>query len=171
MQQVADFRTLQFSLLNVRNSGEYIGRGSYRKLYVIENTIRVMIHSVLSAQLGTTQWWVLTVDQPTMDKIQRVKNNYKLGPGPSLPGKHDIYYLFLPDLTEIINNNAHLIRPIIPDIDQWRINLDRIHFPRNIVGHMNWLHKIDENEIHKTYKNINSIIKYMRVSSISILIP
>lgn len=63
------------------------------------------------------------------------------------PGSHDIYYVDLSDLNEIIRANSHLFLPVIPDIDAWMARIEQIRLPRNIVAHMNWPHATDRKRI------------------------
>lgn len=170
MPTVVDYRTLPFYITKLGDAGRYIGRGSYRKLYVIENALRVVIHSVLSAQIGPS-WWDMAVDTPLNQKVQRVKNDYIRNPGHTSPSTHDLYFLFLPDLNYLIRPNSHLFLPIIPDIDQWILRIERIRLPRNIVGHMNWLNKTDTKEIDNTYAEVKILMRALSQSSIEIVIP
>lgn len=68
MPPIPDFRTRPFSLGAVNASGASLGRTAYRKLYAIENILRVVIHSVLTAQIGP-DWWAFEVDPDLQDKV------------------------------------------------------------------------------------------------------
>ena len=60
MPTVRDFKKYSFHPSRIDRCGRHIGSKLYWKLYAIENTIRVVIHSVLSAQIGN-QWWAAAV--------------------------------------------------------------------------------------------------------------
>jgi len=62
MPRVLDFRLYSFQPNRIARCGRKIGRDVYWKLYVIENTIRIVIHSVLTAQINAN-WWSAAVDQ------------------------------------------------------------------------------------------------------------
>jgi hypothetical protein len=167
---IVDYRTLAFTTTRVGDSGRYIGRAAYWKLYVIENVVRIVIHSVLSAQIGAN-WWTVAVDPDTLRTVQRVRRSYTRRPWHTIPGKHDLYFVFLPDLIKIMQGNSHLFLPTIPDIDQWIVRLEQIRIPRNIVGHMNWLNSIDKSLIDTTYVDFKSLMKRLSASRLTITIP
>ena len=54
----SDFRNFAFDSKRISTSGKDVGAKVYPKLYAIENLIRVVVHSVLTAQLGQN-WWTL----------------------------------------------------------------------------------------------------------------
>lgn len=136
MPSVSDFRTYAFDRARVDTAGRNIGRQVYWKLYAIENLLRVLVHSVLTLQVGAN-WWTVTVDPKLQQRVTYHMKEYASSPWHSTPGKHDIYYTFLSDLSKIITVNSHLFKPIIPDIDQWIARIEQVRLPRNIVGHMN----------------------------------
>jgi hypothetical protein len=170
MPTAVDYRTLPFSISTIGDSGKYLGRSAYWRLYVIENLVRILVHSVLTAQIGPT-WWTNAVDPKTSQKIQAVKEDYSKQPQHSSPGAHNIYYLFLPDLLKIILANSHLFRPLIPDIDQWVVRIESVRLPRNIVGHMNWLNTPDEQLIDALYSDLRTLIRKLSRSGMPISIP
>src|SRR5207245_6824364 len=124
MPAAVDFRTRAFNADNVDASGKSIGRKVYWKLYASENLVRIIIHSVLSAQIGAN-WWDVAVDAGIKKQIERFKTSYKQQPWHSHPGAHDIYYTYLADMNEIIRSNSHLFLPVITDIDQWIARIEQ----------------------------------------------
>lgn len=170
MPTAVDYRTLPFSVTAIGDSGKYLGRSAYWRLYVTENLVRVLVHSVLSAQIGPT-WWAIAVDPAINQKIERMKRDHSRQPRHSSPGAHNIYYLFLSDMPKIILANSHLFRPIMPDIDQWVLRIEDVRLPRNIVGHMNWLNTLDEQLIDALYSDLRTLIRKLARSGISITIP
>ncbi len=172
MAAIQDFRTLSgFTLENVRKSGLGIGRGAYWKLYAVENYYRVLIHSILLAQLGNG-WWALVVDPTMQRKINGFKPMYASRPWHSKPGRHDIYYTDLYDLNEIARTSAHLLRTVVPDIDQWLVKIDAIRLPRNIVAHMNFPNKNDQKRIDVLYQDVRQLMYFLdQTATITTLIP
>ena len=170
MPIAVDYRTLAFNTTLIGDSGKYIGRSAYWKLYAIENLTRILVHSVLSAQISPA-WWAVAIDPDTNRQVQKTKKSYAKQPWHSAPGGHDIYYLFLPDLRKIIFTHSHLFRPIIPDIDAWILRIEDIRLPRNIVGHMNWLNVADEHQIDSTYSDMKALIRRLSQSGITLTIP
>jgi hypothetical protein len=118
MPTTNDFRNYAFDPARVDAAGKNIGQKVYWKLYAIENLVRVIVHSILTAQVGAN-WWTVAVDPGIQGSVQHRRSDYTNRPWHSTPGKHDVYYAFLSDLSKIITANSHLFRPVIPDIDQW----------------------------------------------------
>ncbi|WKZ41259.1 MAG: hypothetical protein QY328_04305 [Anaerolineales bacterium] len=170
MPDAVDFRTLPFGINKVSISGKYIGKSAYWRLYAIENLFRILVHSVLSVQI-TSNWWEVVIDKDKNKQVQKFKQNYLNQPGATLPGRHDIYYLYLSDLTKIMTSHSNLFIPIIPDVDQWIIRLEQIRLQRNIVGHMNWLSTNDISRIDQTYKDAKKLMREFSRSGMTTLIP
>src|SRR5947208_3211909 len=123
MVMSSDFRRALFATRRVELSGRSIGRREYWRLYTIENLLRVIIHSLLRHQYPGRNWWTEAVDATIQSKVVRVMADYATQPAHSIPGRHEIYYVFLRDLIEIMRANGHLLLPAIPDLDQWLVKL------------------------------------------------
>lgn len=165
-----DFRTRPFHMTTIGDSGRNIGSSVYWKLYAIENLLRVIIHSVLTAQIGP-HWWSLVADPKLQGNVQRIEQDYARKPRHSPPGRHYIYYVFLRDLNRIVLASINHFRPIIPDIDQWLSRLENIRLPRNIVGHMNWPNAFDRQMIDQTYLQMKTLFREFSRSGPPIIIP
>lgn len=159
MATASDFRDVTiFKLSNVGASGKDVGRNVYWKLYVIENTVRIIIHSVLTAQINMN-WWGTATTPTLQKKALGLRKKYMTSPWHTVPGNHDIYYIDLADLNEIIRANSHLFLPVIPDIDQWMARIEQIRLPRNVVAHMNWPNKTDRKRIDVFVYDIESLAR------------
>jgi hypothetical protein len=165
-----DFRTYAFNPDRLSAAGKNVGQQVYWKLYAIENLVRVMTHSVLTAQVGT-DWWTKTVDPGIRGNVQRRRADYTNQPWHSTPGKHDIYYVLLPELSRIITANSHLFKPLIPNIDAWIARIEQLHLPRNIVGHMNWPHRTDRQRIDVVYSDLHQLVQQLAASGTAFSIP
>jgi hypothetical protein len=165
-----DFRTQPLALSAISDCGRYTARNSYWRLYAIENVLRVIAHSVLTIQISPS-WWSVAVSPTVDDKVQRVKADYHRQPHRSNPGNHDIYYLFLPDLTKIVSIHADLFRPIVPDVDTWIARLEGIRLPRNIIGHMNWLNSADRTDVDSLYKDLRRLHRRLQNEGVNLIIP
>jgi hypothetical protein len=161
---------MSFDTERLKASAFSVGRTDYRKLYCIENALRVAVHSVLGAQLGQN-WWVLAVDKKIRDDVDRLKAKYAAAPGRTPAGRHEIYYTFLPDLAEIIRANTHVLRPAIPDIDYWLVTLERLRNPRNLVGHMNWASRADKRQIQHAFADAIRMLQSLTDGGIRLLNP
>jgi len=172
MPAVKDYRTYAaLDLAKVDAAGKDLGKGVYWKLYAIENMVRVLVHSVLTAQIGAT-WWA-TVAPPWMKKevLDRI-NRYANNPWHSDPGKHEVYHCLLTELIRIMGDNVNQFTPVIPQATAWVGKLEQLKLPRNVVGHMNWLSKADRQRIDVIHADIQALLKQVASSgTVPILIP
>lgn len=167
---MSDFRTYAFDRARVDAAGRNIGSRVYWKLYAIENLLRVLVHSVLTAQAGAN-WWTVTVEPKLRRRVADRMKEYASRPWHSTPGKHDVYYTFLSDLSKIITVNSHLFKPIIPDIDQWVARIEQVRLPRNIVGHMNWPSTTDRQRIDVCHADLQQLVQQLASQGVTLNVP
>ena len=170
MTIVADFRESAFAPPRLDQCAKFVGRTAYWKLYAIENIFRVVVHTVLSAQLGRG-WWDLAVNPTIRSLAERRRQNYAQKPWYSSPGPHDIYYTLLAELNEIIRANSDLFRPVVPDVDQWIVGLESLRLPRNVVGHMNYPGRNDQKRIDVFYEDCKKLVAQIAASGLPLVIP
>ncbi len=165
-----DFRIKPLSLNAIIECGRYSGRFSYWRLYVIENVIRLIIHSILTAQISP-EWLSFALSSKKAKGIKDRKADYQSQPDRANPGNHDIYYLYLGDLTKIINEHAGLFDRYISDIDTWITRLESIRLPRNIIGHMNWPNNKDRADMDRLYRDIKRLEQQLQKHGLRLIIP
>lgn len=170
MPLVRDFRNLSFKLERIDRCGRHVGSKLYWKLYSVENTVRIAVHSILSAQLGAN-WWALAVSPTIMSKATRFRAAYAAKPKNASPGISDIHLIFLGDLTEIIRANSNLFLPIVPDTHNWISTLEAIRVPRNLVGHMNFPNAFDRHAIDSAFAQLPSLLANLALHGVSVLVP
>ncbi len=165
-----DFRNYAFSQVRVERCGKYIGRYNYWKLYAIENVLRVILNSVLSRQIGSN-WWTVAVDPDVQRKATNVRAAYVSRPWHTPAGSHDIYYVFLPDISNIMRANGHLLAPVIPTINTWITRIDDIRIPRNLVGHMNFPNLGDRQRIDALHRDMGTLIAQVQSHGLTVQVP
>lgn len=170
MPIVRDFRNYSFLSTRVDRCGRDIGSKAYAKLYAVENTIRVVIHSVLSIQIGAN-WWTVAVDPKIAARAQAFRKSYAAKPKNANPGVHDIHLVFLTDLTEIIRANSHLFTPIVPTTNTWIATLENMRVPRNLVSHMNFPNAYDRAAIDNAYALLPSLLSDLTRFPIPVNVP
>ncbi len=171
MPKVTDFRQLPFDTGAITAGGKYIGRKTYWKLYAIENIFRIVIHSILSVQIPKPDnWWDVAVDDAIKQKAERFKMSYLRKTWHGKPGAHDIYYIDLKDLNEIIRANANLFDPVIPNLDHWMLGIEDLRLPRNVIAHMNFPTANDVKRIDVFYEDCLKLMSLVE-TKLSLLIP
>ena len=170
MPATKDFRTYPFNADRLDAAGKNVGQRVYWKLYAIENLVRVMTHSVLTAQVGA-DWWNTAVDPGIREGAQRRRADYTKQSWHTTPGNHDIYYALLTDLSRIIAANSHLFKPLVHDVDGWIARIEQLRLPRNIVGHMNWPHKTDRQRIDVVHSDLQQLVQQLAASGTALSIP
>lgn len=171
MAGTQDFRGFPFSRSRVDDCGRYVGHQTYWKLYAIENYLRVILHSVLSVQISA-QWLDATLSPETKNTIERVKQDYLRKGIHTSPGSHDIYYVYLSDLTKIMASTSHLLGKVIKDVDAWVAKIEGVRIPRNLVGHMNFPNTADRKRIEALHGELSALMqKLENASGLAIKIP
>jgi hypothetical protein len=170
MPLVRDFRNAFFRLDRIDRCGRYVGSKLYWKIYAIENTLRVVVNSVLTLQIGAN-WWSVAVDPNVVLKASRFRAHYAAKPRNASPGIEDIHLVFLSDLTEILRANSNQFLPLVADTDNWIAALEAIRVPRNLVGHMNFPNTFDKSAIDSAYSQLPSLISQLTTNGVPILVP
>ena len=169
MPKRIDFREVALSPDSLRRSGRYIGSHTYWKLYSVENIFRVVIHSILTPNIPQ-DWWTVAVDPTIQAKASRFRTKYINRAWHGKPGVHNIYYIDLKDLNEIIRANANLFVPVIPNIDKWMVGIEDMRLPRNIVAHMNFPDSNDQKRIDVFHSDCLSLLAGVG-AKIQLLVP
>lgn len=170
MPVVRDFRNYSYKYARVDRCGRDVGSKIYWKLYAIENTVRIVIHSVLTEQLGAN-WWSLAVDGRISGNVSRRRTSYAAKPQNANPGSGGIHLLLLSELTEILRANSNQFIPVVPDTANWIATLEGIRVPRNLVGHMNFPNSFDRTAIDSAYSQLPALIGHLSANGVPVLVP
>ncbi len=170
MATSVDFRSHAFDLARVEKTGKSVGRGPFAQLYAAENLVRVVINSVLLVQRGPN-WWLTSVDPRLQGQAARFAARHAAKPWYSTPGAHGLYYLFVSDLAEIIRANSHLFLPLVPDVHLWLLKIEDLRVPRNVVCHMNFPTKVDQQRIAVFYNDVRRLASQLASTGLAIKVP
>jgi hypothetical protein len=170
MARNLDYRRFAFDESRVKSSGASVGMGPYRDLYIAENLLRVLIHSVLTVQIPTG-WWPVAVDTPRRNKALNVAAQLPVRRAHKQPGAHGLYYLFLPDLTEIVRANSNLFVHLMPDVLIWLTEIERVRLPRNTVAHMNYPSAAQRRRITELRVDMSRRIRAVSAAGVTIRLP
>lgn len=165
-----DYRAFAFDLVLVDSSAKSVARDPYRKLYAAENILRVVVSSVLIAQLGP-DWWAIAASPTLQQETARRRLRHQKRPWHGSPGSHPIYFTLLSELSALMQNNKNLFQPAVPDIDAWISRIDQVLIPRNIVGHMNWPSSTDRNRISVFHDDLKALAKHLQTVGVGLVIP
>jgi hypothetical protein len=170
MPAARDFRRARvFAIPKVAANGRDIGKVIYWKLFVVENLVRVALHSVMSLELGAG--WLEEVAGPDLKKkITWRREDYGDNPWNTKPGAHDLYYLDLKDLGELVRSHSHLFKPILTNIDHLVGEIERCRLPRNVVAHMSSPSEIDRKRIDVLHADISKAVEEL-ASKVKISVP
>lgn len=172
---VQDFRNYSYSNDRILACGKYLGKNTYWKIFVIENLIRIIIHSILSIQYHKGSEWWDDLAGDAKKSYERNKQRYLNQEAQlySTPGLHPLYFVDIKDLNEIIRANKPLFVTVLSEkiIDNMLVKIEDIRIPRNIVAHMNFPNKTDRDRINVFYTDLQKIIELVSSKTQEILIP
>lgn len=177
MPYIRDFRELNFSQKNMEKCGKSLSRETYWKLYIIENTLRVMINSILIVQYHEKggEWWEDLAGGDVKKNAERNQKRYLTDEAKfySVPGSHPIYFVDIKDLGSIIRENYIFFIDVFGEKNYNKIivEIESIIIPRNIVAHMNYPNRIDRNRIENFFQDVNVYLEFLNKKKIEIKIP
>jgi hypothetical protein len=157
-----DYRYRAFSVTKLKRTSTHLGQYQYPNIYVVENCLRIIIHTVLTNQLGP-DWWFSVASRKLRDsacytkkknaeRIIRDRRHVK-------PGGHRIYYTLFTGLLEILNGQAHIFRTYIKRFDEYYVRLEKMVHSRNLVCHSNYPGAFDRRVIKDVAKRTDGILK------------
>lgn len=177
MPQAKDFRDFAFSRQRIENCAKHLGRYIYWKLFIIENSLRIMINSILSVQYYEKggEWWDDLAGGKAKKNAAKNKNRYLVAEAKffGMPGKHPIYFVDMKDLGQIIRENYVLFSDVIgyKNYNKLLVEIESIIIPRNIVAHMNYPTKTDMNRIDTLSQDIYVYLDFIIEKDIELKIP
>jgi len=112
-----------------------LGHDVFPQLFQLENSIRAIVHRKLS---GTgNDWWTKRVPSEVQRAVQRTMDREKRYPYRDPRGNHPLYYSNFDDLKKIILHppNQSDFRPVILDLDWFRVKMEEVYMARNNLAH------------------------------------
>lgn len=133
---------------------------AYRLLYLVENSARETIMSVLKQQHGKN-WWKVGVDPRIGRRAANRKKDDAQDPWHTPRGEHDIYYIDLYDYAQIMTSDANwpLFEPIFKRKSFVIETLHQITVSRRVVAHMNGLKAEDFDQLQTNYLTWMKVLK------------
>lgn len=142
-----DFRNKSYSINNLITSGKYSGNRFYYKLFVIENMIRIFIHTILENDNPTVlEWW----DELVPNRLKKTWH--------SMSSHHGIYHIFLNDLNSLIIENRPLIEPYVDNLDDLILEIELFNDVRRKIAHTKFLNTNDIKKLDELYIKSKKII-------------
>ncbi|TSA29831.1 MAG: hypothetical protein D4R68_01640, partial [Ignavibacteriales bacterium] len=78
---------------------------------------------------------------------------------------------YINDLNEIIRANSPYFEQVIPRLDKLILDIETLVVPRNIVAHMNYPNKNDQNRIDVFYNDLQITLDIIKERGIDFKIP
>ena len=146
---------------------------SYLTLYILENSVRNFINTIMSTKYGT-DWWKNRMNTKELSKISfKVQDRMKKEEINSWHGKrgsHQVYYSDFSDLSSIIESERMTFRPFFKNLkfkEDWLLHkLSEIEPSRNVTAHHNPLDEKDLNRVHGNLMDWISQLEYMKSNGI-----
>lgn len=114
----------------------------YTAVAAFENSVRELISKTLLDEVGEN-WWNDCVSSKIRKQADDLRKEEEKVRWHTQRGADPIYYTMLPQLMNIIRQNAHHFEPFIHDLE-WASNVfDIIHRSRNIIMHSGTLNQRD----------------------------
>lgn len=143
-----DFRNKPYNLNSIVFSGKYSGNRFYYKLFIIENLIRIILHTILTNESpSTSNWWNDCVP------------NYLKKPWHRRSPHHGVYHLFLKDLIDILRRNRPLIEPHVSNFNELILEIELFNNARRKIAHTKYLNADDLDKLDNLYSRTKSLIK------------
>lgn len=110
---------------------------TYQLFYLLENSIRSFILSILQSEYQSEDWWNTRVRQKIKDAVVIRTKKEKENRWHAQRGGHYIHYTDFRNLKEIIVDNWGIFKRFFPD-QSWIISrLKELELSRNIIAHNN----------------------------------
>jgi len=168
-----DYRERPFSKTTLTRTGNHVGRNSFPRLFFVENSLRIIINTVLSIQINPN-WWNTLISHGLKEKaIQEERKHIEriTGRTPVLrAGNRSIHFLLLSELINIARQNIHKFTPVLKGFDEYLIELDSFRGARNYVCHMNYPFKDDRIFMEKIRLKTYNYLKYIE-KKYNLIIP
>jgi hypothetical protein len=108
----------------------------YPKMYLLENSIRNVIHRVLSAKRGN-DWWTTCVSKEVQKRVQDRQDKEAKAPWHGKRATHSINYSDFSDLRNIIVKNWADFVEVLPSQPWITQRLEELEPARNTLAHHN----------------------------------
>ncbi|HBB87603.1 MAG TPA: hypothetical protein DC047_08310 [Blastocatellia bacterium] len=130
-----NFRTSSYPLVSpaMVSSAVALGAEVFPELFVLENSIRTLIHKRLSTI--STDWWQHLVPGDVIRNVRRTMTNEKRFTYREPRGTHELMYSNFADLKKIILSNQSHFADVIVDFDWFKVKMEEIYMARNNVAH------------------------------------
>jgi hypothetical protein len=117
------------------NHAIILGTEVFPIMYQLENSIRLLIESVLSR--SGKDWWNKRVPPDVQKNVQRTMDKEKRYPYRDKRGNQPLYYANFDDLKKIVIDPSNMIdfKGIIIDFDWFKVKMDEVYMARNNLAH------------------------------------
>lgn len=126
----------------------------YAQIYVFENSVRAVINSVLSKNIGKDWWKRPNINKDLFEEIQGRIDKEDKNPWHGKRGAHPIYYSDMADLSYLIRKFwKGNFDDIFPRCEWITEKIEQVSFSRNVVNHHNPLNSDDRQRLKVIFKD------------------
>ncbi len=133
-----------------------IGSESFPEVFVLENSIRNYIESVLVKVRA--DWWPALIDPAVVNSVARTKKKESYYPYRDLRGAKDILYCNFADLKRIVEHQYPYFQAVIVDLNWFKVKMDEVYMARNNIAHSVSLSKDDKSRISLFYRDWDRLL-------------
>lgn len=141
-----------------------IGKESYPRLFILENSIRALIAMILSKV--KKDWWEELVSKDVQESVQKKIEKEKKYPHRKSRGKAPIDYSDFSDLLKIVNKNMPRFKAIIVNEEWFKTSMNEVYMSRNNVAHSVLLSEEDKAKINTFYTEWERILMVAKKSGL-----
>ena len=152
-EEIEPYLKLDFLPDDLLNKGSKMSE-AYILLYLIENSLRFFIETVLKTKAGDDFSVSTYISRDILKRVLSRKEDEKKNKWLSIRGSSDIFYMDFEDLSKVIVNNWDIFNEYFPKMDFITSKIKELAKCRNLIAHNSYLAKLDFNMIKTYYQMI-----------------
>lgn len=154
---------IPFINFKIEKDAKKMSEGPYFTLYLLENSIRKFIDSVMTNKHGIKWWQTIVKNNDILKKVSDRKKLEGLHKWHVPRGEHEIFYTDLEDLIYFLKKEESELKKYI-DIEFWSTKIKQeIKLSRNIVDHHNPLPQREINRLNQTLEDWKREMKNVKI--------
>jgi DNA-binding transcriptional ArsR family regulator len=155
---------IPFLDFKIEQDARKMAEGPYHLLYLLENSIRKFIDSVMTKKYGTSWWQQVVTNADIQRKVNGRKKLEEQNKWHVPRGEHELFYTDLEDLTYFLNREKSEFEKHLGDVDLWITKIKKeTKLSRNIVDHHNPLPQREINRLAQILEDWKRQLKGVKI--------